>query len=158
MAVSLWRPSLPGIRRARRRLSDPVAVDTADAQPGVMHVNGNAFAVGYPADGSAAFQVSDAAPAKAGDVLLMYCLGLGTTNPAIADGSISPAQPLAMTPGVTVSIGGRNAAIQFAGLVPNYVGLYQINAVMPDGVAPGPAVLTVTAGGQTSPIVHLAAR
>jgi uncharacterized protein (TIGR03437 family) len=138
-------------------LSNPVAVDIADAQPSVLQGNGTAILLDYPANGSPAFQVSSAAPAAAGDVLVMYCAGLGIADQPIADGATSPFSPLASVSGVTVSIGGRNAAAK-AVLAPGYVGLYQINAVMPAGVAPGSAVLTVTAGGQTSPMVTLAVR
>jgi uncharacterized protein (TIGR03437 family) len=134
-------------------LSDPVPVDIADS---VLQVNGNAYAMDYPANGSSAFQVGTSAPATAGDVLVMYCVGLGVTDHTIADGAISPASPPAKVPGVTVMIGGQNAAIQFAGLAPGFVGLYQINAVVPGGVAPGTAALTVNAGGQTSPALNFA--
>jgi adhesin/invasin len=139
-------------------LSNPVAVDIADAQPSVLQDNGNAILLDYPANGSPAFPVSSAAPAAAGDVLVMYCVGLGMADQPIADGAPSPFSPLASVSGVTVNIGGQNAPAQ-AALAPGYVGLYQINAVMPAGVAPGSVVpLTVTAGGQTSPIVTLAVR
>jgi uncharacterized protein (TIGR03437 family) len=136
-------------------LSDPVAVDIADAQPSVLQVNGAVVAMDYPANGSAAFQVGTTAPVKAGDVVVMYCVGLGVTDQTIADGAISPASPLANVQGVRVSIGGQNAAVPFAGLAPGFVGLYQINAVVPGGVS-GNALVQVSAGGQTSPGVNLA--
>ena len=137
-------------------LSDPVAVDIADAQPSVLQVNGNAYALDFPADGSAAFQVSPNTPARAGDVLVMYCVGLGVTDQTLADGAISPSSPLANVPGVAVNIGGQDAVIKFAGLAPGFVGLYQINAVMPGGASAGNALVVVSAGGQTSPLVNLA--
>ena len=34
----------------------------------------------------------------------------------------------------TVTIGGMNATVQFAGLTAGFVGLYQVNAVVPSGV------------------------
>jgi uncharacterized protein (TIGR03437 family) len=43
-----------------------------------------------------------------------------------------------------------NAPVLFAGLVPSFVGLYQVNAVVPDGVAPGKFVpVTLAVAGQT---------
>jgi uncharacterized protein (TIGR03437 family) len=135
-------------------LSDPVAVDVADAQPSVLQDSGAANVVAYPANQSAPFQVSSSAPAGAGDVLVLYCLGLGKPDQPFNDGQISPSNPLALTPGVTVTIGGKDAPVQFAGLTPGSVGLYQINSVMPAGVPAGNAAsLTITAGGQTSPAV-----
>jgi uncharacterized protein (TIGR03437 family) len=134
-------------------------VDIAGAQPSVLQANGNAYVLDSPADGSPAFSVTASAPATAGDALLLYCVGLGAADQQIADGATSPFSPPASVPGVSLNIGGQNAAIQFAGLTPGAVGLYQINAVMPPGVTPSAAVpLTVTVSGQTSPVVTMAAR
>jgi adhesin/invasin len=41
---------------------------------------------------------------------------------------------------VSVTIGGIPASVQYQGLAPGYVGLYQVNAVIPTGVTPGSAV------------------
>ena len=49
---------------------------------------------------------------------------------------------------VTVTIGGIDAPVVFQGLAPNFVGLYQVNVVVPAGVAPGDAVpLVLTQNG-----------
>jgi uncharacterized protein (TIGR03437 family) len=119
-------------------------------------MEGSVVAMDFPADKSPVFQVSATAPAKAGDVLVIYCVGLGMADQTLADGAISPAAPLANVPGVSVMVGGQNATIKFAGLAPGFVGLYQINAVMPGGVSSGNALVLVRAGGQTSPAVNLA--
>jgi len=56
-----------------------------------------------------------------------------------------------------VMIGGVKASVIFSGLAPGYVGLYQVNAQVPPGVTPGPAVpITVTIGGVTSNTVTIA--
>jgi uncharacterized protein (TIGR03437 family) len=56
-----------------------------------------------------------------------------------------------------VTIGGRTAQVQFSGLAPGFVGVWQINALAPADVAPGNAVdLVVTASGQTSNTVTIA--
>ena len=66
--------------------------------------------------------------------------------------------PLLNAP-VTVSIGGQPAVVQFAGLAPGFVGLYQVNAAVPSGVTPGDSVpLTLTVAGQTGPPAGLAVR
>jgi trimeric autotransporter adhesin len=140
-------------------LSDPVAVDIAGAEPTVFQTNGNAWLMDTKPDNSAQFVVTPDSPAAAGDILQMYCVGLGVTDQQIADGAISPGSPLANVPGVTVNIGGQNARVFFAGLSPGFVGLYQINAFMPSGVSAGSAVpMTVTVAGRTSPAVNMAVR
>jgi uncharacterized protein (TIGR03437 family) len=89
---------------------------------------------------------------------VIYCTGLGEVTPAITAGTQTPASPLSTTVNpVTVTIGGVNAAVAFAGLTPLQTGLYQVNAVVPDGVAPGnQAAVVVTAAGQASAAVTIA--
>lgn len=63
-------------------------------------------------------------PAVAGESLSMY-----TTS--LADGSVIPPQ---------VIVGGRLAQVLYYGAAPGYPGYYQVNFVVPGGVAPGAAV------------------
>jgi uncharacterized protein (TIGR03437 family) len=131
--------------------SSPVPVNIADAQPGAFLSGGSAIAV--DSRGTApAFLVTPSAPAQAGDVLVFYCAGLGITNPPVGDGVASPASPTAQTQApVTMTIGGQNATVLYAGLVAGLVGLYQVNVAMPAGVTPGNAVpVLLTVAGQTS--------
>jgi uncharacterized protein (TIGR03437 family) len=51
---------------------------------------------------------------------------------------------------VTATIGSVAAQVQFAGLAPNFVGLWQVNVVVPSGLAQGDFPLTVSVDGQTS--------
>jgi uncharacterized protein (TIGR03437 family) len=52
---------------------------------------------------------------------------------------------------VSVSIGGIDSEVYFAGLAPGFVGLYQINVRVPPTAPTGAAVpLTVTVAGATS--------
>ncbi|HTX38462.1 MAG TPA: BACON domain-containing carbohydrate-binding protein [Bryobacteraceae bacterium] len=92
--------------------------------------------------------------AARGSVVVIYCTGGGVTNPASADASIISATALPyLTQPVSVTIGGQNAAVQYAGGTPGTVaGLTQINAVVPAGVTPGTSVaVSVTIGNGTSP-------
>jgi uncharacterized protein (TIGR03437 family) len=90
----------------------------------------------------------------------IFATGLGTTNPVVAPGQPAPASPPALTTqAVQAQIGGLPAQVQFAGLAPNFVGLYQVNVVVPAGVAPGDAVpLILTQAGVPSNKVTLAIR
>ncbi len=92
--------------------------------------------------------------AAPGSVVAIYATGGGATSPASADASIiSPAAPPKLLLPVSVTIGGQNAQVQYAGATPDTVaGLTQINAVVPAGVTPGPSVpVVVTIGTVTSP-------
>ena len=60
---------------------------------------------------------------------------------------------------VEARIGGRAATVQFAGLAPGFVGLYQVNVQIPVGVTPGPAVpLVLSQSGVPSNTVTLAVK
>jgi uncharacterized protein (TIGR03437 family) len=138
-------------------LSSPVAINIADAQPGAFLSSGSAIVEDYRGT-AAPFLVTPSAPAQAGDFLVIYCAGLGVTNPPVGDGVASPSSPPAQTVApVTVSIGGQNANVAFAGLTPTLVGLYQVNVTMPAGVTPGSAVVVLlTVAGQTGPAAVIA--
>ncbi len=91
-----------------------------------------------------------AAATRAGSVVVLYAIGLGTTEPPVAEGSAAPVTPLARTTvQPVVRIGGQLAAVDFSGLVPGFAGLYQVNSVLPAG-ASGTLEITIEAGGRVS--------
>jgi uncharacterized protein (TIGR03437 family) len=133
-------------------ISMPQSVVIAPAQPAVFTQNGVGTGAAlinlYKADGT---PLPDNSPVTGGDVMVIYCTGLGAVNPTVAAGSQTPAAPLsyAVNP-VTVTIGQMQGKVLFAGLTPLYAQLYQVNVEIPSGLPSGTAVLTVSAGGQTS--------
>ena len=74
---------------------------------------------------------------------------MGQTTPQVPSGMPSPSNPLALaniTPNVT--LGGVSLGVSYAGLVPGEVGVYQINATVPTGVAQGLSIpLNINQGG-----------
>jgi uncharacterized protein (TIGR03437 family) len=85
-------------------------------------------------------------PAKPGETVLIYCTGLGyVVAPLPADGVAATGQMTLNAP--TVTIGGANAPVSFSGLAPGYVGLYQVNAQVPSGLAAGNQPVIITIGG-----------
>jgi len=141
-------------------LSSPVQINMAQAQPAVFSTTGVPGSPGliqvYPSAGGAPYFSSSTAPAHPGDTIVLYCTGLGPVNPAVADGA-PPGQQLSNTVAKPqLSVGGQSASIAFAGLTPGFVGLYQVNAVLPAGVKTGAGVpVTLAVSGQTSPTVTL---
>ena len=94
-------------------------------------------------------------PAESGEFLSIFCTGLGVTNPTVAAGE--PGAGEAVSTPVTATIGGVPASVSFAGLAPGFVGLYQVNVVVPGGVEAGPAVpLVITQNGIASNTVTIA--
>jgi uncharacterized protein (TIGR03437 family) len=94
--------------------------------------------------------ISADAPVARGDVVELYANGLGpvTNQSSVLDGDPSPLSPLAQTPVLpTVTIGGINAPVGFAGLAPNIVGLYQVNITVPQGVPSGTQPIVLSIGG-----------
>jgi uncharacterized protein (TIGR03437 family) len=91
-------------------------------------------------------------------VALIFCTGLGPVYNQPGTGEPSPANPLAGTTTTpVVTIGGVPAMVSFSGLAPGYVGLYQVNALVPAGSAVGSAVpVTISIGGATSNTVTIA--
>ena len=93
---------------------------------------------------------SDARPAAVGSALSLYATGLGTLNPAVPTGGPAGGNPPAnSTHGVTATIGGQTATVQFAGGAPGYAGLDQVNIMVPQ-LAPGDYPVQITVGGTAS--------
>ncbi len=136
-------------------ISVPEALTVAPAQPAIFTVSQSGQGQGVIVD-SAANQIVDLnAPTAVGKTLVIYCTGLGETNPPAPSGGLVTVATPTVIP-VTVSIGGVNAAILYAGLTPGFPGLYQVNATIPGGVQAGNNVpVTVSMAGQTSPVVTI---
>jgi uncharacterized protein (TIGR03437 family) len=134
--------------------SPAMPVSVGSYSPGVFTSGGRAVAVnvdGTLAWPTGAVQGAASRPAKIGDVITIYATGLGPVDSPIANGqnSLDRLRHTAVAP--TVLIGGITAPIHFAGLSPQFVGVNQLNVVVPD-VAPGDALpLQIQIGGITSP-------
>lgn len=137
----------------------PDEITITDAQPGIFTISQSG--AGQGAILSADYQLVDSAhPVKAGDVIMVFCTGLGLTTPAAKSGEAAPSNPPAVVnSAVTATVGGVDAAVQWAGLTPGYVGLYQVNVQIPAGVSPGNAVpLVLKQSGVSSNTVTIAAK
>ncbi len=99
--------------------------------------------------------VSSTNPVRRGHVVQLFANGLGPVTNTPPSGEVSPANPLSeTTERPTVTIGGWDASVQFSGLAPGNVGLYQVNVVVPDGLSPGLYDVVLTIGGvETKPVL-----
>lgn len=89
-------------------------------------------------------QWTNVRPARPGDWVEIYCTGLGPVH-ADTSGLEVTNQP------VRVFLGSQEVTnVPYYGLVPGYVGLYQINAQIPQGTAAGVIPLAIEIGGKRS--------
>jgi uncharacterized protein (TIGR03437 family) len=139
-------------------LSVPEELVIAAAQPGIFTTAQTGIGQGVIVKSDLVTLAQPGTPASAGDVIVLYCTGLGTVDPPVGAGVAAPTSPLSQTVNpVSVTVGGQSAQVLFAGLSPGSAALYQVNAIVPAGVAPGAQVpVTITVAGQTSPVVTMA--
>jgi uncharacterized protein (TIGR03437 family) len=119
-----------------------------------VFVDGQGAAL-FHADGT---RVNKDNPGKRDEKLTLYATGLGTTTGGkVTAGTVSPASPLAVTGPVSLYFGNpliKEAAIivDWSGLLPGAIGVYQINCRIPGAHLKGDAMpITVKIGGVSSP-------
>ncbi|HYL78097.1 MAG TPA: IPT/TIG domain-containing protein [Bryobacteraceae bacterium] len=135
-------------------------VTITDRAPRFLLLPGN-FAIMTTATGTLTGNSSN--PVKAGDVVVIYTIGLGPTTPVVPSGTASPGSPLAIVPTTKACYGFSTPFSQapctdvgFAGLTPAFVGLYQINTTIPTGLGSGNIPFSFTVNGVQSNFVQLA--
>lgn len=135
-------------------LSVPVMTDIAPIQLGVA-ANTNGLVIAEHGVGNA--YVTEANPATQGEVVVIYLSGMGATNPTVKSGEPAPSKPpyaeVAVPP--TVTLDGQAASVQFAGLTPGFVGLYQVNFQIPSNAGTGDLTLIVSQNGVSSNATRL---
>ncbi len=121
--------------------SNPVTLGVALTAPGVWTAGANGISMGLVQKAPDFSLVSASNPVKPGDVIVIYCTGLGPVTPAVADGAVAGSTTLSRVNfPAFVYIDNQPAKVSFAGLTPGFVSLYQINATVPDGITRGATV------------------
>jgi uncharacterized protein (TIGR03437 family) len=136
--------------------SVPYKVNVSATQPGLLappsfKINGTQYVVALFSDGAyvlptGAISAVNSRPAQTGDTIILYGVGFGPVTPDIPAGQIVQ-QSNTLASSFEVSIGGMPATVNYAGLAPDYVGLYQFNIVVPNAAASGAVPLTFTLDG-----------
>ena len=137
--------------------SSPRAIQVARVAPGIFSTQfgvGQAIAInlnGSLAAATGAIPGLATEPARIGGTFLILATGLGPVDPPVASGAAAGATLRRAATLPVVLIGGVAARVDFAGLTPEFPGVYQLNVVVPDGVTPGNAVpLQLRTGGITT--------
>jgi uncharacterized protein (TIGR03437 family) len=125
--------------------------------PGSFTIGGKQYVVAFNSDGSYTLPSNStlgltSRPAKPGETLIIYGVGFG---PAAAGSTQIPpgvvvTQSNSLTNSMQMAFGGTQATLQYFGLAPSFVGLYQFNVVVPTSIANSDSVpLTFNVGGNT---------
>ncbi len=141
--------------------SSPLPITVGAAAPGIFTFPGGVGqAVAYGnSDGAIAAPINSGLPfashaAKIGDqsTLVILATGLGPVTPPVKTGfSANDGQLHQTTTAPKVTVGGVPAQVVFAGMTPQFVGVYQLNIVIAAGTPTGNAVpLQISMNGVTS--------
>ncbi len=129
------------------RTSAAISVPLLTAAPGLFTSSTGQAAV-QNANSSANTPTN---PAKVGSNVTVYFTGTGPVSPAVADGAASPkGTPAQVISTATATIGSATAQVTFAGLAPGFVGLGQMDIVIPSGLSSGTHTLTLSIAGENS--------
>jgi uncharacterized protein (TIGR03437 family) len=117
-----------------------VAIKLAAASPGLFQLDAN-NAVATSAAGTV---ITPKAPAKPGDIVVLYATGLGQTIPAVPYAQVfdqaAPLEQLAQFKLVLDGVAAPASAIAYAGNAPGFAGVYQINVVLPGSTKANPEI------------------
>lgn len=94
--------------------------------------------------------------AQRGQDIILYANGLGAVDNPPQSGEATPLEGLARTlVPPTVTIGGVAAEVQFSGLTPGSIGLYQINVTVPPNAPVGLQPVVIAQNGVSSVSANL---
>jgi len=135
-------------------VSNTVTMPVRAATPGIFSLDSSGVGPGAISNQDTSTN-STGNPAARDSVIAIYCTGGGVTTPATTpDGLVIGVPPpvLSQTPVVTVTIGGVNAPVEYAGAVPGTIaGLTQINVKVPAALTPSLALpVIIKIGDATS--------
>jgi len=98
--------------------------------------------------------ITQAVPARPGDYLAFYMTGLGLVEGGAATGQAATSAQKAIA-AFRAQVNFREVAIDYAGLSPGFVGLYQVNIRLPNDTPPGAA--TFSFGWRDNPSIGVSA-
>ncbi|PWU01276.1 MAG: hypothetical protein C5B51_23125 [Terriglobia bacterium] len=143
------RPGTIPLRVVRQGISGPeVGMTLVDAAPQLFKSKDGYVLAQHGGDYSI---VTSDAPARGGEVIVMYATGLGRTQPYPAPSEI-PNYPGKVVSELKLTIAGLAVGperIWYAGLSPGMAGVYQINVQVPDNLDANPEI-RVSMAGQSS--------
>ncbi|MCZ2154586.1 MAG: hypothetical protein LC114_11900 [Bryobacterales bacterium] len=92
---------------------------------------------------------TDVDPARPGGFVEIYATGLGRVLAGGRGGPWLTEKP------VTATINGEEIPVVYAGIAPGFIGLYQVNALLPEALVPGTYSLRLQQAGRQSNAVNV---
>ena len=143
--------------------SGAVEVETAAVSPGVFTIaqdgsgQGAVLIAGQGVLAAPPDAAPGARPVRRGEAVEVYMTGLGAVRPAVTDG-MAPGPRLSVSlEAADAWVSGVPAPVLFSGLAPGFVGLYQVNVLIPDEALGGGEVsLVIAARGAAANRVAIA--
>lgn len=132
--------TVPVVIRYQSRASNSFNLQLNSREPGLLapagfRVAGKQFVAAFHGNSNSLVSGGSipgvpAAPAIPGETLVLYGIGFGPLRQGSVAGQIASGTS-SLAAAFTVSIGGIPAQVQYAGLAPGLVGIYQFNVVVP---------------------------
>ena len=127
-----------------------------ETNPGVFSQSqsGEGAAIAAHANGAL---ITEANPARPGEVIVVVLTGLGPVFPSITDGGLGSATANSLNKTLPDTVAAKvdylDAPIAYAGLAPGFAGLYQVNLTVPANASAGNDTLNIYTGdGYTSQV------
>jgi uncharacterized protein (TIGR03437 family) len=129
------------IRVVREGITGPIATVVLIGSAPALFDTGTGFAIATHLDGSL---LTEASPAHAGEIVVVYATGLGATDPNPEPGEIPTAAAIIQSvASLRISLDGAPlppGLLYYAGATPDSAGLYQLNIQLPQDIAADPAI------------------
>jgi uncharacterized protein (TIGR03437 family) len=133
-------------------VSNNLPLTVEPTAPSIFVANSGSETLGLVVRNTNGQLVTPTNPIHPKDGITIYLTGMGETFPAIPAGAAAPSDPLSrVSQAPALTIAGMDLAVSYAGLAPGEVGVYQINATVPQSVLTGMSMpLTINQGGATT--------
>jgi uncharacterized protein (TIGR03437 family) len=147
-------------------VSEPYQAVVARLQPALLapqllNINGKSFVAAFLSDGALALPNNSipgvaSRPAAPGDSIVLYGIGFGPVTPTLEPGTIVNVSN-SLSTSLVVTIDNAPVSVQYAGLAPGLVGVYQFNLVLPNIRGDGAVQIAFNLGGSAgSQLLYLA--
>ena len=136
-------------------VSAPFTAQLQPAAPALFQLGATSYGIAtrypdYAVIGNPAV-VPGTVPAKPGDILTLWCTGLGPTQSPAAAGKVVTTSAPTASPATVITVGNTGVNVLGAATTADAIGLYQINIQLPQSIGSGDQPVVATVAGFQSP-------